>query len=277
MSQQAVMTNSDANEEIIEILIEKDELNWKNLIYELIRTEQMNPWDIDVSKLAEKFLEMLRTLQDMDFRITGKIVLAAALLLKTKSDHLLEEDMEALDSLIEGAEEPVELLDEMPQPYEVVEETEEDTEEEDVDEESDLIPRTPQPRQRKVSVHDLVGALDKALEKEMKRIKREKIDEAEEVEMPDDDEIDISVVIRDIYEQIYNHYSENDETLTFSRLIPEDGSKDDKVFTFIPLLHLDNQRNIDLNQEAPFEEIFIDFLEELGDDFAVDEGNLGAL
>ncbi|MFB6198910.1 MAG: segregation/condensation protein A, partial [Halobacteriaceae archaeon] len=140
---------ASANAQILEILLERDEINWKTLIYELVREEEMNPWDVNVTALAKRFLELIQELKETDFRITGKLVLAAALLLKIKSDQLLEEDITALDSLIEGAEEPVELLEQMPEPYEV------DVEEPDPPE---LTPRTPQPRERKVSLHDLVGA-----------------------------------------------------------------------------------------------------------------------
>ena len=47
-----------------------------------------------------------------------------------------------------------------------------------------------------------------------------------------------------------------EKTLTFTQLIPSDAKKD-KVLTFIPLLHLTNQRKIDLIQEKHFSEIEI--------------------
>ena len=46
----------------------------------------------------------------------------------------------------------------------------------------------------------------------------------------------------------------NDNKLTFTKLIPSN-SREDKVYTFIPLLHLTNQRRIDLEQEKHFGEI----------------------
>ncbi len=266
MEQKAILREKeDANEEIINILLEKDELSWKDIIYELIKTEQMDPWDIDVSQLAKRFLDMVKQLRQENFRLGGKIVLAAALLLKIKSDQLLEEDLTALDQLIEGAENPVDLLEDLPEPFEV--------EERNVEEETpDLIPKTPQPRERKVSVNDLVGALEKALQVEMNRIQREGT--AEEVEIPEDD-VDISKIIMDVYQDIHSHYKEKDETLTFSKLLPEDAGRNDKVFTFIPVLHLDHERNVDLTQEEHFGEIYIEFLQEIGEDFQVEEGVLG--
>ena len=44
------------------------------------------------------------------------------------------------------------------------------------------------------------------------------------------------------------------EKLTFTKLLPSE-SKEDKVHTFIPLLHLAQQNKIELVQETPFGEI----------------------
>jgi chromatin segregation and condensation protein Rec8/ScpA/Scc1 (kleisin family) len=50
--------------------------------------------------------------------------------------------------------------------------------------------------------------------------------------------------------------------LTFSQLIPAQPSKQDKVYTFIPLLHLTNQQMIDLYQQQHFGEIEIELMKE---------------
>ena len=44
--------------------------------------------------------------------------------------------------------------------------------------------------------------------------------------------------------------------LTFSQLVPSN-TKEDKIYTFIPLLHLTTQRKIDLTQQEHFGEIEI--------------------
>ena len=75
------------------------------MIYALIEEEHMNPWDIDISLLSQKFLEMLRKLKELDFRISGKMVLASAVLLKMKSDILIDEDIANFDNMMNGTEE----------------------------------------------------------------------------------------------------------------------------------------------------------------------------
>ena len=63
-----------------------------------------------------------------------------------------------------------------------------------------------------------------------------------------------------MYERIRTFFfSESRQTLTFTKLIPSD-KKEDKIYTFIPLLHLHNQRKIDLDQEHFLGEIDIHLL-----------------
>ena len=229
-------------DKIFEMLFDKDEITWQSMLYDLVRTEKMNPWNINVSLLAQKFLDTLRTLKEMDFRISGKVLLAAAILLKIKSNRLIGEDLNNLDRLISGEdEEEIGLLDDT-----------EETQREDLDGVR-LIPRTPQARKRKVSIYDLVGALQKAMEVKKRRVMRDM--PALDVKPPEK-KIDISVLIKRIYGRIKDYFSKNQDKLTFSKLIPSE-TKESKVLTFIPLLHLDNQRKINLKQEFNFGEIEI--------------------
>ena len=246
--------SEEPQERIFTILFKEDDLTWQNIIYDLIRTEEMNPWDIDVSLIAHKFLEMLKKLKEMDFRISGKVVLASAILLKIKSNKLLEDDINAFDSLISSIDDPGELLDELPLDYPGEESKER--------ERPKLVPRTPQPRKRKVSVYDLVQALEKAFEVESRRPiyvePKIKLKAPENV-------VDITEVIKDVYQKVEDYYEKNGKTqrLTFSQLIPSD-SKEDKVFTFIPLLHLENQQRVDMDQKIHFGEIEIELLRNAG-------------
>src|SRR3990167_8829587 len=96
----------DPHDRIFSIIFSKtDEVTWQSIIYELVKTEQMDPWDIDVSILTQKYIEMLRSLKEHDFRISGKVVLAAAILLKLKSNKLVGDDLNDLDRLLIGVEE----------------------------------------------------------------------------------------------------------------------------------------------------------------------------
>ena len=232
----------DPHERIFNIIFSKaDEITWQSIIYKLVKTEQMDPWDIDVSILAQKYINMLRNLKEHDFRISGKVLLAAAILLKMKSNKLVGEDLSELDRLLIGVEEEIEEFG--------FDETSDVTKLEEI---PSLIPRTPQPRKRKVSIFDLVEALERALEVKKRRLLHSI--PPLNLEAPKKKK-DITEIIREVYGRIKAFFiSAMQGKLTFSKLLPSE-SKEDKVHTFIPLLHLAQQNKIELVQEMPFGEI----------------------
>jgi len=236
------------HERIYELLIEKDDITWQTIIHDLVRTEEMNPWDVDVSLLTAKYIETLKQLKSFDFRVTGKVILCAAMLLKMKSSRLVDEDIALLDRMMAGTDEDeffedMDLIDEnVPRSISGLDK-------------SKLIPRTPQPRKRKVSIYDLVEALEQALEVKRRRVLKHV--PTMNIDLPTRGD-DIGILIKQIYYKILRFFSINRQgtKLTFTQLIPAD-TREDKVLTFIPLLHLTNLRKIDLHQDEEFGEIKI--------------------
>lgn len=227
---------------IIDILVDQDELTWQSIILELIKSEQMDPWNIDVSIIAEKFIKLLSKMTQMDFRISGKIILAAAFFLKLKSDKLLKEDIAALDNLIKSpvdAENLLDMLDDLPDKIRVKEKQQ-------------LKYRTPQPRKRKVSVYDLMHALEKALASEQRRNFRNK--STPKMKIPAKSK-DMTIVMNDLFKQISKTLKKV-KVVWFHELI-QANSREDKIATFLPLLHLDTQRKVNIDQKVHFGEISI--------------------
>src|SRR3989344_6098661 len=221
--------------ETIQLLLDKDDVTWKQILYDLVRNEQMNPWDIDVSVLSQKYIETIKNLKQHDFRISGKVLLAAAILLKIKTEHLLEHGMGELDRLLARTQEQMDdnFFSEFSQDlFNVAEKIDE--------EKPPLIPRTPQPRHRKITIYDLAEALQQALEVKKRKLEREH--PTIKITIPKR-KFDITQVIRDIYSKIKTYFHQNE-----------------KPFTFIPLLHLDNQRKIDLLQKEHFGTIGIELV-----------------
>ncbi len=229
------------SERILDLLQNQDEISWQSIIYDLVKTEQMDPWDIDVSDLARKFVDRLKQMKETDLRLSGKVVLAAVILLKIKSKRLISDDIALFDNMASGQDEESLMQEEQElKKYPKVKGIR-------------LIPKTPQPRKRKVSVYDLVEALQQALDVKNRRILREV--RIPTVEIPEK-KYDISDLMRQIYSKIAGHYKTKDSKITFSQLVPND-SREGKVMTFLPLLHLSNQRKIDLEQKEHFGEIEI--------------------
>tara|TARA_Y100000310_G_C20573488_1_gene759262 strand:- start:236 stop:1027 length:792 start_codon:yes stop_codon:yes gene_type:complete len=244
-------TQQNHQKQIFELLFDNDEVTWKSIIFELIRTEEIDPWNVDISLLAKKYIATLKKLKEMNSMVSGKVLLAAAILLRIKSNRLVGRDLDELDRLISSGEEAGEegfLEDYEPGQEDYLSQRKRDI--------PYLIPRTPQPRKRKVSIYDLMNALQKALEVKKRRV----INSIPigSLKAPEKG-TDISQVIQQLYFKIKNLFSGGNKQLVFSNLIPSD-KKEDKVLTFIPLLHLTNQRKIDLFQSQHFEDIQVSLL-----------------
>jgi segregation and condensation protein A len=235
---------------ILKMLVEQNEISWKSIIYDLVRQEGMDPWDINVGLIAEKYIETIRGIQQADLKVGGKVVLAAAILLRIKSKKLVGEDLSEFDRLIATGElDQGQFYDELEQELAAGEAAGL------ADEHFELSPRMPQPRTRKVSIYELMSALEKALEVKHRRINR--LDIAQ-VPMPAR-KFDVGAAIGSIVARMKSWFVGGAKKLTFTQLLPSQ-SKKDKVYTFIPLLHLSNQQRIELSQNEHFGEIEIKYL-----------------
>jgi chromatin segregation and condensation protein Rec8/ScpA/Scc1 (kleisin family) len=176
-------------------------------------------------------------------------VLASAILLKLKAEKLHDEEVAALDSLINAVEQPDEFgLDALEQPMDMRERVQLPK----------LTPRTPQPRQRKVSVYDLIEALEQALDTQARRPPVMVARTLDTIEPPQH-HIDISEIIREVYEKVHAHYEKDGQpqgSLQFSHLLKSEDPRD-KVMAFIPLLHLENARKVEMEQRTHFGPITI--------------------
>ena len=87
-------------QEILDMLLKEDEITWQSILYDLVKSEKMDPWDIDISILSQKYLEIVKQLQETNFFVSGKIILASAILLKLKSNKLLTDHIASFDNLL---------------------------------------------------------------------------------------------------------------------------------------------------------------------------------
>ncbi len=86
-----VTSSEDILEEPIEILVN------------LAKNGEIDPWNIDIVEVTDKFLRQVEELERMDLRVSGRTLLYAAILLRMKSNVLVEveepEDIIEYDSL----------------------------------------------------------------------------------------------------------------------------------------------------------------------------------
>ncbi|OGJ19896.1 hypothetical protein A3K73_01055 [Candidatus Pacearchaeota archaeon RBG_13_36_9] len=228
-------------------IITNKEASWQAIIYELIQTEQLDPWDIDISILAQKYLEKIKTMEEANFFISSKVLLAASLLLRIKSEILLNRYIRNLDEILFGKKE------DNKQSIEKIEIDEDDLPE--------LIPKTPLPRFRQVTLQELMSALNKAIYTENRRIKREiTFRRAEKLSQVDfdskKDRVSVAERIRHLYAKIKTYFNKKSGTrLGFTELAGT--GREERIAAFLPVLHLSNQQKVWLEQEKHFDEIWI--------------------
>lgn len=236
---------SSVNQEQIHDLLFSREIGWQDIIYDLINTEQLDPWDINLTILTDKYLEKIEKLEESDFFVSSKVLLAAAFLLRIKSEILLNKYIKSIDEILFGKKENKKYIQER-----IILD----------DEIPELIPRSPIPRFKKVTLKELMEALGKAITTENRRIKKTIVNKnalrESSISLPRR-KFSIKDKIKEIYEKLYGHFEENKEQkkITYTDFIGLD--KDERIICFGPMLHLENQKKIWLEQEKHFGEIDI--------------------
>jgi len=237
-------------------LMDEEDITWQSMIFELVNTQQMDPWDVDLSILSENFLKMIGEMKETNLKIGGKVILAATILLRLKSGKFIDTDLAQLEKLISGINEDYD-----------------DDFEEYGDFESDghqeiskdpkkykIYPRTPQPRKRRVSVYDLVTALEKVIDRnKIKVANRKQFITPTQISIKN---IDMNILIKDVFETLNTKCrTKPDKMLKFSEITPSN-RREDLIATFLPLLHLTNQRVTDLYQDEAFSDFDVHLIKE---------------
>ena len=226
--------------------------DWQAIIYDLISSEQLDPWDIDLVLLTRRYFEKISELEESEFYISSKVLLAASLLLRIKSEFLLNKYIKSVDEALFGKKDSKKYI------LEKIEVNE--------DELPILIPKTPLARMRKVTLPELMAALSKAINTESRRIGREvaikRAKKLSEVDFPQFRRIDLKDRIRQFYAKILTSVKKKavkgeKHTNKVGYLDLTGTEREERVACFLPLLHLSNSKKLWLEQDSHLEEIYI--------------------
>ncbi len=251
MAQKFESTEINHPNQIYGMILQGDDVKWQAIIYDLVRAGRVDPWDLDVSILSREYLNVLRKMKAMNFRLSGKVVLAAAILLKMKSERLGVDQLLALQNPDEYADDDLDndLID---------------TETEKHFNKARLAARIPGVRKRKVTVFELIDALKKALEVDERRQTREA--ELEELHRPvtmEVKKVDIFAKIEALWAKLKGFVKRfKKHSVAFTEILPSKEKKD-IIWTLIPLLHLAQHQKLELRQDTSFGEIFVDMYDGL--------------
>ena len=211
---------------------------WKEILVDVVKNQNLDPWDIDLSLISQKYLERVKELKKLNLRVSANVVLASSILLRYKSDSWVLTQQEAIVPIMipdEIYSEPI-----VPQLESMLRTT-----------------------TRKVSLEELIAAMEDIMSKEKKKAERqnrllERIVPDSLLEMAANSE-DFEKKLKDSLEEIKKNIDEENLVL-FSDLL-ENRTSADIINCLIPVLHLANDGKIAVWQEKAFGEIFIHLLE----------------
>ena len=207
---------------------------WREFLVDLVKHEEMDPWDIDLARVADNYLASVRALQCMDLRVPANVILASALLLRFKAEALRLDW--ASDDNEDFFEETPELLKEnLPE----------------------LTLKPNRPRKRKVTLDKLVQAMDEVM-KRGRRLPRKRLKPAVlEVQLP---KASMDEKMASVMEKAHC-LKDAEGVLLFSSMIKEAGL-DEFALHFLPVMHLVQGQRMLAWQDELFGEIFLRVLPE---------------
>ena len=213
----------------------EEEITPVDILLQLVTMGKVDPWNIDIVDLTEKYIERLREMKELDLRVSARAILAASILVRMKSEALLHAD----------------------------EEEEKEHHEERIRVEVEPLAPPLRRVERYYTFDDLLDALMDALEEAEKRKprKRKKVEIDEEVFVVDDFRVDIEKHVYRLHEIVMNMYRETREPINFWDLVFDPTPKI-VARTFLYLLFLSNMGKVDLIQEKPFGDILVVPVEE---------------
>ena len=207
------------------------------VLVDLARRGEIDPWDIDIALATEKFLQYIDSLERRDLRIPARTLLYASILLRLKSDQMEGQEDE------EGEVEPEE-IEEDPQNREDI---------------PDQLPRPPLRRhtKRPVTLDELISELKKAEVVGRRKAMRERwFLLAEKKILDPSHEEGIEERIKALGPILDEMFTEKTR-LTFQEINIRDGAAQEEVTNYISLLFMAQRRTVWLEQEEIFGELFV--------------------
>lgn len=202
-------------------------------LLELVQQHKLDPWDVDIEKLSNVYLQRVREMREPDLRASGRALLSASVILRIKSDYALNGNGNG-KSVEEG---PDDLVDFDFPNLDFGQVT--------------VVQHTP----RKIMLVDLLGALQEALAeipaKKLPKSKRmEKI-----LQMLSEYDVNIEKHIEELYKRITTFITSG-EHVTLLTLV-EERTRLDVARTLLLLLFLCADGKVALEQPEMFGDILV--------------------
>ena len=203
---------------------------WKEILFELIATKRLDPWNVDIVAIADGFLKKIKEMEKVELLVPANIILAASILLRYKSDYIKFEP---------------------PQP-EVLLVSEEDR----TFEEMPLLELSNRiPPKRQITLEELIGEMERVITYDTtERIikPRGAIDQIINITIKD---FDIDKKMDEVLTKLKETTDSEGWTL-FSRILTKQ-ERLEMIYCLLSVLHLVQKERVDIKQDELFGDIFI--------------------
>jgi segregation and condensation protein A len=226
------------------------------LLVDLVKQGKIDPWNVDVVEVADKFLQELENAKKLDLRVSGRVLLYAAILVRMKAEVLAEEVISNISDISE-CEEPYEclVLDYDDYCEEFVEDTLSDLETirnlENEPKEDEIIAYLMQPHRkvrRFTTLKDLLTELKKA-EKVKRKRKPSRVKKVV-LETPHEEDMEETIcTVEKILERLFDKKG----MVMFSELVG-DKNLSSKLSFFVSILYLSFRKKIEIEQKRIYED-----------------------
>jgi segregation and condensation protein A len=217
-----------------------------DLLLHLIKREEIDIWNIPISRITEQYLEYLKLMKDLNINVAGEWLVMAATLIYIKSRLLLPPDP-VTEQQEEGAEDPrTELVYQLLEHQKFKNAAQMLYTREEVENAVWNNPPSEVVEDGKEVVAVTLFDLLKAFQEVVKRFEGQRSMEL------DQEEVTIEQKLVDVRRMLLVH-----DNLVFSALMHQCRTKRHLIVTFLALLELVRLREVWLYQKKAFEEIYI--------------------
>lgn len=224
---------------------------WKEILLDLVASKQMDPWDIDLVKVADAYVARVRQLQAMDLRVPANVILACSLMLRFKSETLsFEEPVE--EEYYEEA--PALLAENVPE----------------------LVYRSNQPRKRNITLDELLQAVEQVVRDGPLPVVRVHAPRELSIDLPKEN---MNELMAHVYEHLHSLQDENGvvmfsdlmkqvnaspEMVSLGQQVLNQSAADPIARYLLPVLHLVQEQKVYCWQDEFFGEIFLKLMPQGG-------------
>ncbi|RLI84100.1 segregation/condensation protein A [Archaeoglobales archaeon] len=231
------------------------------MLVEMAKKGEIDPWNIDVVDVAARFLERLERAQKLDLRISGRVLLYAAILIRMKAEILSQEASRVKKEEPEIIPDEIDFGEFFNTEFETGFEADFDLGFGDFDEKTretgdelidSLISVQRKTTRRFTTLKDLIRELQMAENVEKRRKIRKKVEREEAIKqtLETPHEEDIEDILIKVENELLKLFRRKD-LLYFSEVVR--GKEKDKLTYYLSILHLAFRKILEVRQEKLFE------------------------